>query len=335
MRRDSIDAGAALADRMTAQLTPQDPAAEMPPYLESFLAHLRLLVGVPFEYLVPDARLLPKESIRFFYLDRSWTDRLVDGALAVGKLGTREQAHHHVQHPEVRSRLDATERAVRPLQRRRKSFADARSDAAALPPAPEGRITGFLLRSALVSGWPQMDVRAFDAALPEPMDSAAAEAHRLRTLRLERLSPSVLFALFDGTPELVVLEEPHHGVQLGVARDRFGFAIRRRDAHGRSNPDAALVPVPVRRDQPRVLGIAALRQRLHGLGVQQRGSADLAVQLLAPPWRQRFDHGRPSTGTYSPVVAVAERSATRGPQRAGRRAPIIRVTPRTGAPRGW
>jgi hypothetical protein len=309
MRRDSIEARAALADRMTAQLTPEDPAAEMPPYLESFLAHLRLLVGVPFEYLVPDARLLPQESIRFFYLDRSWSDRLVDGALAVGKLGSREQAHHHAQHPQVRARLDATERAVRPLQRGRKSFDEARSQAGALPPAPDGRITGFLLRSALVSGWPQMDVRAFDAALAEPMDPAAAQEHRLRTLRLERLSPSVLLALFDGTPELVVLEEPHQGVQLGVTRDRSGFAIRRRDAHGGSDPAAPLLRVPVRRDHPRVLGVAALRERLHALGAQQRGSADLVVQLLAPPWRQRFDHGRPSTGTYTPVVAVAERIA--------------------------
>ncbi|MEZ4466479.1 MAG: hypothetical protein R3F43_19015 [bacterium] len=42
---------------------------------------------------VPGARsrLLPDESIRFFYLDRSWTDRLVDGAMAVGQIGTRSR----------------------------------------------------------------------------------------------------------------------------------------------------------------------------------------------------------------------------------------------------
>ncbi|MEY2464504.1 MAG: hypothetical protein QOH64_2642, partial [Acidimicrobiaceae bacterium] len=85
------------------------PESELPPYLESFLAHLRVLVGVPFEYLVPDERLLPVESIRFFYLDRSWTDRLVDGVMAVGKLGTREQAHHQAHDPAVQSRLDNTE----------------------------------------------------------------------------------------------------------------------------------------------------------------------------------------------------------------------------------
>ena len=53
----------------------------VPGELRRFLARLRLLHGVPFCYLVPDAELLPPESIRFFYLDRAWTDALVQGAL--------------------------------------------------------------------------------------------------------------------------------------------------------------------------------------------------------------------------------------------------------------
>ena len=92
-----------LAERLKrpAQVDGTAFESEMPPYMESLLAHLRLLIGVPFEYLVPDPRLLPDESIRFFYLDRSWTDRLVDGAIAVGKIGSREQAHHHAQNAKV------------------------------------------------------------------------------------------------------------------------------------------------------------------------------------------------------------------------------------------
>src|SRR5260370_40752959 len=90
--------------------------------MESFVAQLPLLVGVPSAYLAPGARLLPPESIRFFYLDRSWTDRLVDGAVAVGKIGTREQSHHQAHEPAVRQQLDQTERIVRPLQRQLHSF---------------------------------------------------------------------------------------------------------------------------------------------------------------------------------------------------------------------
>src|ERR1700738_2067168 len=108
MRNAWITGTEALRLRMInpAQVAFTEPEAGMPPYMESFLAHLRLLVGVPFEYLIPDPRLLPDESIRFFYLDRSWTDRLVDGAIAVGKIGTREQAHHQAHHEAVSQQLD-------------------------------------------------------------------------------------------------------------------------------------------------------------------------------------------------------------------------------------
>ena len=53
----------------------------VPRELRGWLARLRLLEGVPFSYLVADEQLLPRESIRFFYLDRAWTDALVQGAL--------------------------------------------------------------------------------------------------------------------------------------------------------------------------------------------------------------------------------------------------------------
>ena len=99
MRTPWIQASAALKERLRRpiQLDTTEPESEMPPYMELFLSHLRLLVGVPFDYLVPDERLLPDESIRFFYIDRSWTDRLLDGAIAVGKIGDASNCDHHVE----------------------------------------------------------------------------------------------------------------------------------------------------------------------------------------------------------------------------------------------
>src|SRR5271170_1557219 len=124
MRQAWIQSSEALRQRMIQpqQVAASEPEAGMPPYMESFLAHVRLLVGVPFEYLVPDPNFLPDESIRFFFLDRSWTDRAVDGAVAVGKIGTREQAHHQAHEPAVRQQLDITERIVRGLQLKEGSF---------------------------------------------------------------------------------------------------------------------------------------------------------------------------------------------------------------------
>ena len=309
MRIATILPREALRQRMVKpyQVGATEPEAKLPPYLESFLAHLRLLVGVPFEYLVPDPRLLPTESIRFFYLDRSWTDRLVDGAIAVGKIGTREQAHHQAHAPAVTQQLDITERVVRPLQRRLGSFGSLKSGAR----RDSGDIvTGFLLRSAAVAGWPHMDVRAYRKIIPElrepgqPPNPPAADpndakvrAQQLLTLRLERLAPAVLFALFEGVPELVVLEEPHHGVQFGVREINGRLRVSQRDSHGSqlfspSHPDSPLtVEVPVRRGGKNVIGVAQLYKKLQQEPSipPQTGGGSFALQVLNPPWRQRFE----------------------------------------------
>ncbi len=319
MRAASIDNQNALAERMVAkeQVQASVPESAMPRYMELFLAHLRLLIGVPFEYLVPDARLLPDESIRFFYVDRSWTDRLVDGAIAVGKSGTREQAHHQAHSPDVQSQLDLTERVVRTLQRGLPASADPVE-------AAGGIVTGFLLRSAAVAGWPSMDVRAFSSIVPSSqgnLDGASAanwaksaDAAQLKTLRLELLSPSVLLALFDGIPKLVWCEEPHHGIEFGVATDDdTHFFLDRHEASGTPEQGAAAVAVPVRAANRRVVAVAQLRKQLAQLDdpklVPQSGSAAFAIELLQYPWRQRFQGAeserRHSSGAFVSKYEVA------------------------------
>ena len=318
MRSVSITNPAALAERMIAkdQVDASVPESTMPPYMEMFLAHLRVLIGVPFDYLVPDSRLLPDESIRFFYVDRSWTDRLVDGAIAVGKIGTREQAHHQAHSADVQSQLDWTERVVRTLQRGLPPPADPDQ-------SPARVLTGFLLRSAAVTGWPAMDVRAFSTVVPpfdgDPDSPAAAQwadaaaAVQLATLRLELLSPSVLLAIFDGIPELVWLEEPHHNIEFAVnPADQGGFFLDRHGTVGQVEPGAA-VPVPVRAANGRVVAVAELRDQLAALTgppvLPQTGSAAFAIELLDYPWRQRFQGGtshlRVSSGAFVPKYQVA------------------------------
>ncbi|HEY4940107.1 MAG TPA: hypothetical protein VII56_01660 [Rhizomicrobium sp.] len=304
MRIPTIRGTDALRERLSApqQIDASIAESAMPPYMESFLAHLRLLIGAPFDYLVPDSRLLPDESIRFFYLDRSWTDRLIDGALAVGKAGTRDMAHHAAHAPNVQSQLDLSERAVRDRQRGR--AADAPGD-------PAGIVTGFLLRSAAVSGWPSMDVRAFDTVLPAPVtDMAAAQTHQLRTLRLELLSPSVLLALFDGIPKLVWCEEPHGYVKFGMTLQNGAYYLDRHENTGEVEPTetpAQMVRVPMRAANTRVVAVQALRRRLYALHdldlVAQTGSAAFAIEMLDLPWRQRFQNDNRNARSASFVPA--------------------------------
>jgi hypothetical protein len=302
MRTAWIQPPDALRDRMTnpSQVDDTQPEAGMPPYMESFLAHLRLLIGVPFNYLIADERLLPDESIRFFYIDRSWTDRLVDGAISVGKTGSREQAHHQAHAPALNQQLDLSERIVRSLQRGINNFAalKASNDTNTTPASV---VTGFLLRSQAVSGWPHMDVRAYSQNIPEPFDASDSTVtpKQLVTLRLELLSPSIMIALFQGVPQLVILEEPHHGIQFGVQPNSQVYLrmANGTDIETTSNNSTKPVPVsvPFRAANNSVIHVTELRRRLFAeqasnlTAVPQSGSAAFAISVLNYPWRQRFE----------------------------------------------
>ena len=129
-------------------------AARMPASLANWLARLRLLYGVPFNYLVPDSRLLPMESVRFFYIDRNFTDRLVDGALSVGKTTTREYAQAQATHAPMQARVDEEERVLRSQLRKA-------TDVLKIVAPKTADLTGLLLRSRAVSGWPGLEVKAW------------------------------------------------------------------------------------------------------------------------------------------------------------------------------
>ena len=331
MRAPLITGRTMLAQRLTqpAQVVDGDQESAMPPYMESFLAHLRLLVGVPFEYLIPDPRLLPDESVRFFYLDRSWADRLVDGTVTVGKIGSREQAHHQAHGAAVSQTLDVSERMVRKLQRRT-AFEDARTDVFTHARTAAELLTGFILRSAAVSGWPHMEVRAYSERIPEPFDasSASAVAKQLRLMRLERLSPGVLFALFQGVPELVTLEEPHHGVQFGVdvSADGMRAFVPLRAATGQllaRSQRSINVELPTRPGRRDVIDVKRLRDLLQQKAatevddtgqrpIAQTGAAAFAIAVLNPPWRQRFEGTEDKAGDEptpsAPFVQVIQRA---------------------------
>ena len=149
-----------------------------------------------------------------------------------------------------------------------------------------------------------MDVRAYSEILARNFDpdSADAKAKQLPMLRLERLAPAVMLALFEGIPRMVMCEEPHHGVQFGVSGEGSHLTLLRRNASGVAQdlPKSKEVVVPLRAGGKRVLHIAALRQALAqanlepvppGAGGQmptQNGAGAFAIELLDLPWRQRF-----------------------------------------------
>ncbi|GAA0826773.1 hypothetical protein ACFQVD_11445 [Streptosporangium amethystogenes subsp. fukuiense] len=165
----------------------------MPDDVKVFLDDLARLRGVPYRYLVPDERLLPVETIRFLQLDPRWIAHLLDGATSVGRV----------------TRADADRDRLRP------------------PPVDTSKITGALIRSDLVSGYPGLLIDGY---------ASADESEPLPLLRLERLSPTVLLCLFKGVLGRFDLrrppEEQHFGVEPpaeGPAAGRFGKTLRAAD----------------------------------------------------------------------------------------------------------
>ena len=270
--------------------------AVLPPYVAFHLARLRLLHDVPFRYLVPNAKLLPDESIRFFTLNDAWLDSLVEGALAAASNGTREMARARAAAGDAIASSSSLRYGVRKVSLGKLSFDLVEKEDQSIK---KGVVSGMLIRSKLVSQWPKLSLRAWTSSntqlIPlgvDPADLERTAPHLVMPiLRLERLSPSTMLALFDGVPRMIWLEEPHSAVQFGVEGTIAGAPLRVdiRDEQGRDT--GSFVELPMRMGAvPGVIDIESLAQQIDNarpLGMQ-RGSAALALQLLRPPVRQRF-----------------------------------------------
>ena len=300
------------AIRVPTTVEDDDADSSIPAALRTWLVRLRLLEGVPFANLVADTELLPPESIRWFYLDRRWTDALVMGALSVGTVNSDDRTQLTAAYDAIRTELDQEERNARrhPGQPRYGGAVDA--------------VSGFLLRSQAVSGWPGLHVRAMTL---DPVDEAdnrfvpEDDPNRMRLLRLERLAPAVLFCLFDGIPSVVHVEEPRQGVQFGfdpgevdgsfsyIPRDVNTFADLEQPAGVAVHLD---VPFRATEGATGVIDIQQVQKDLVALPATHVGgsldAAEYALQLLRFPYRQVFgDPKGVSIGTvFKPSVVYAK-----------------------------
>ena len=167
----------------------QAPSAiDLPEPVKAWFAGLGQLNDVPYHYLVPDERELPQPSIRFFSIDRAWMAYLLDGAFSIGRVVTKKPSN------------DAALRSAIPIP---------------------GPMSGFLLRSPVVAGWPHMEVAGYDVAGGgtsfEP--AGVKDANILQILRLERIAPDTLFCIFAGDLKTLDLNEKSEVIHFGVAHD--------------------------------------------------------------------------------------------------------------------
>lgn len=173
------------------------PDLTPPDSLAAFFRSLTLLEGVPFNYLIPDERLLPAESIRFFTVDSMWLECLRDGAFSVGRVLAKD----HLEDIERGRELD-----------------------------PPPRLSGFLLRSKVVSDWPQLTVDAYsDMPVPDAApENTGNSPNPLRQERFARLGPNVLLCLFSDPQragreiDRADLHLPAEVLHFGLEDQKFG-----------------------------------------------------------------------------------------------------------------
>lgn len=282
----------------TADLLPgssrwsQAPSAPLPETLCRWFVDLRLLRHVPFHYLVPVPEMLPIESVRFFYVDPTFPDRLIDGALAAANLGAMDQALAQHTAASVRQQVD-----------------DALAAQAGLPAGSwKGvTLTGLLIRSSLVRRWPGLEVRAY---------TTSQATTRLPLMRLERIGESILIALFAGVPQRVEVQEPNEGTHFGVTLEPSppgSCSIRPRNDLDQWMPK---IGVPFRGAAAlRLIDLEALSTGLgQALGVGAGGieSSRLAHSLQRAPYVQVFQGGSSQDDAFLDGLTAALDAAIQG-----------------------
>ncbi|GAB5446030.1 hypothetical protein [Gymnodinialimonas sp.] len=160
---------------------PLDGAPDLPPEVASWFDDLARLRHVPMAYLFAQDALLPVESLRLLAVDPQWVAALQAGAFSVGRLSHADLAHEPTL-PQP-----------------------------ATPPAQV--ISGIVLRSDAVKGWPDLQVTAY----AQPQGGQASDPG-LPRFRHEPLSDHMLLALFHGQAEALRVAQKAEVLHFGFDR---------------------------------------------------------------------------------------------------------------------
>lgn len=238
----------------------------MPERLREFIEDLRVLRRIPISYLVPDAAMLPPESIRFFWVDQTWIDRVIDGVFSNTNVGTVDFHYNLTSLQAIRDALTLS----------------------------SGMMTGILIRSELARRWPKMTVDAYsvlNAGVDAPGD--------IKVLRAEPISRDIFIALFDGRPRRLHIREPFEGVRFGVEGQFPNYNVDRRDAKGIVQNDD--VTIAFRDLTRRTLNIENLRNNLTPANMQD--ARGVALHLEQRPFVQVFlDNVSETKGSVAPPL---------------------------------
>ncbi|PWL31091.1 DUF4230 domain-containing protein [uncultured Roseivirga sp.] len=248
--------------------------------IQAWFKSLNLLEDVPFNYLIPDEKLLPEESIRFFELDNFWISCLMDGAYSVGRVTQTEAQRDH----------------------------DTKNS---YGPGNYEKISGFLLRSKAVSGWPALMVEA-----PKVKPTTAAPTPKCnQLLRMDRMAPDILLCLFEGDAQYFDIHLKPESIHFGFTPhtgDLYTKDIKFSFADGKVST-ASVNPIPIEWRSPvttiqggkkknkwRVVDLPQINQAMYKALNGVTGSlnpAQFAMEMVQGVPKIVFDKGTATTVT--------------------------------------
>jgi hypothetical protein len=260
----------------------------IPARLRNWLVDLRLLRGIPLSYLVPDAALLPAESIRFFHVDPTWVDRVIDGVFSAANTGTVDFVFSYSLLQMCRVAVD---NALTDL---------AKAQAPGTSWTGGTTMTGMLIRSELARRWPDMIVRAYSTVNVAPENITKPD---VAVLRAEPISKDVYIALFAGQPEMVHVREPNVGTRYGVEPVNVQqggppYRVDARPVNGDTPENAPDINITFRTPSLRTINLEALATNANSA---ENSPRQVALNLEQLPYVQEFKHNREeSRGSKDP-----------------------------------
>jgi hypothetical protein len=154
---------------------------------------------------------------------------------------------------------------------------------------PYQSVTGFLLRSDVVAGWPGLLVDASSDLLPN--NTPIPEDKKLKLLRMERLSPNVLLCLFAGEIKTIDIHQKPETLHFGLDRsdDKHpDFYKTLRDKQGKAS-NQEIHPIPWKKENNGIVNIdrlvIAIQQKLSETPFT---SANFALQMIEGVEKVRF-----------------------------------------------
>ncbi len=167
--------------------------------LTDWLAESRLLKNIPSYYLFPNKKMVKEESINFFYLDEAWLKAFVDGALSIVLYTELDVVMQNAVTKKLYQKIRR-----RSCELRQKRLPEKAAGKCQVASINKVEITGVVIKSKLVSGWPGLEIVARDK-----------HSKIIQIIKFDQIDDEQILCLFAGQPESIEFKEPLEGLFFG------------------------------------------------------------------------------------------------------------------------